>query len=262
MNKARYVLLIASLTLVSLCALSCSEPSVKNGCLDNEDWSDSEIAYCDGIEYNFYSYYCSSGKIIAKEEFTDSRDGQKYRYVTIGSQIWMADNLNYAVDGSICHYSSHENLGNCEKYGKFYDWAMAMDIDKQYNSDSYMVDKVHQGICPDGWHLPSFYEWESLSYYIVHDSEKLKAKCGWPKRNSGQSGNGTDDYGFSAQPFGYFHYDFAYFHASNYSDWWTSNESNAFKGDACEYFMDNHSSLMYMGISHKNDLLSVRCIKD
>jgi uncharacterized protein (TIGR02145 family) len=261
-------LFIASLTLVSLYMLSCSlyneEPSVKNGCLDNEDYSESEIAYCNDIKYNFYSHYCSGGEIIAKEEFTDSRDGQKYRYVTIGSQIWMADNLNYAVDGSRCHHSTRIDPGNCEKYGRFYDWAMAMNIDEQYNNGSYTADKTHRGICPDGWHLPSSYELKSLKDYFPRDEfGELKAKCGWPKRNSGKSGNGTDDYGFSAQPTGYFNYDFGSFGSFNYSGWWTSNESSSYKGDALEYYMDNHTNwLSSNGISHKNDFLSVRCIKD
>jgi len=250
MDKPTFILLI----LGTLSAFSCS--------FYDEKEDEPEMAHCKGVEYNFYSHYCSNGKIIAKDEFIDSRDGQKYRYVTIGSQIWMADNLNYDAEGSRCLYGSRNDLGDCEtygKYGKFYDWAMAMNINKQYDTVSYKANENHQGICPDGWHLPSYDEMEILRNYINYGTGDLKARKGWPKRNTGKSGNGTDDYGFSALPTGYFNYDLASFSAINYGKWWTSSESNKYDGDAFD--MSNHTNSVDRGVSHKNDFLSVRCMK-
>ena len=114
---------------------------------------------------------------------TDSRDGKKYKIVKIGSQTWMAENLNYEASGSKCY---DNNSGNCAKYGRLYDWNTA------------------RSVCPSGWHLPSKSEWDMLSNAVGGEDvagKKLKAKSGWNSLD-GTNGNGTNDYGFSALPGG------------------------------------------------------------
>lgn len=114
----------------------------------------------------------------------DSRDGQTYRTVTIGSQTWMAENLNYKTEDSYCYNDSAEY---CEKYGRLYLWNAALKA------------------CPSGWHLPLNDEFEVL-IAAVGDSytagQMLKSTSGWSKDGE-DDGNGTDAYSFSALPAGY-----------------------------------------------------------
>jgi len=108
--------------------------------------------------------------------FKDDRDGKSYKYVKIGEQVWMSENLNYAESGS-CYKGDSTN---CTTYGSLYKWDAAISA------------------CPSGWHLPSSEEWEILMTTVGGVSTagtKLKSKSGW-------SNNGTDNYGFSALPGG------------------------------------------------------------
>jgi uncharacterized protein (TIGR02145 family) len=110
-------------------------------------------------------------------------DISNYRTVTIGTQTWMAENLNYDVGRSTCHDNTPTN---CTKYGRLYDWHTAMEA------------------CPAGWHLPSDAEWTILTDYVGGWSTagiKLKSTSGW-NDYEGKSGNGTDEFGFSALPGG------------------------------------------------------------
>ena len=137
--------------------------------------------------------------------FTDRRDGRTYRKVTLGTQTWMAENLNYAAEGSQCHE-------NCQEYGRFYDFDTALEA------------------CPAGWHLPSGDEWVVLMNFVrsnkkdvryvkeqrtspatgdfeageyeakfyANAGKYLKSKSGWE-----DGSNGTDEFGFSALPGGF-----------------------------------------------------------
>ena len=119
----------------------------------------------------------------AQTSLHDKRDGKTYKTVKIGTQIWMAENLNYDAENSKCYENKPEN---CEKYGRLYDWETAMKA------------------CPYGWHLSSDKEWQVLVNFAGGKEvagKKLKAKSGW-NSYKGKSGNGTDGLGFSALPGG------------------------------------------------------------
>ena len=123
---------------------------------------------------------------------TDNRDGKKYRTVNIGEQVWMAENLNYAGDGiGHCYDDVPEN---CEVGGRLYKWDVAKNV------------------CPEGWHLPSKKEFETLFdvvklVYSKYDKEQysladmFKATSGWKNDYTSWS-QGLDVVGFSAVPAG------------------------------------------------------------
>ena len=99
---------------------------------------------------------------------TDLRDNQVYKTVTIGEQIWMAENLNYETDvGSYCYGDSAEY---CKKYGRLYTWATA--VGKPENECGFgkrycdLGEGNVRGVCPAGWHLPSMIEWEALFFAV------------------------------------------------------------------------------------------------
>lgn len=137
---------------------------------------------------------------VKKGEFTDARDGQVYKTVTIGKQTWMAENLNYADSVKtpvLKGRSASVETDDAElkkTYGMLYSWAAAMDSGSFDYSflDKHFSQELVRGICPEGWHLPIILEFEELLNAIggwdkVH---ALKAKVGW-------SNPGDDEYGFS-----------------------------------------------------------------
>ena len=114
--------------------------------------------------------------------FVDERDGQVYKYTTIGDQVWMAQNLNYETGGSVCNYKTE----GCSDKGLLY------------------YADVAEKSCPDGWHVPSKDEWHVLFKNVGGvdvSSVRLKNTSGWIPLNRGDEANGTDDCGFSILPF-------------------------------------------------------------
>lgn len=125
----------------------------------------------------------SSSKTHDGKTFVDTRDGKTYRMVTIGSQTWFAENLDYRGGGvtGYCHSGKPEN---CDKYGSLYDWDNAKKA------------------CPNGTHLPTIEELRELLHFVGEDSSAvvLMADTGWT-RDDGYLG--TDKYGFAMLPGSY-----------------------------------------------------------
>ncbi|MBO7552377.1 MAG: fibrobacter succinogenes major paralogous domain-containing protein [Fibrobacter sp.] len=222
---------------------------------------------------------------VVMGEMTDSRDGQTYKTVTIGDQVWMAENLNYAYTGvsykgkygsasdstSWCYNDESDFCLN--EYGRLYTWATAMDSVGTWNtngkgcgsevtcSPTYPV----QGICPSGWHLPDTTEWETLFTAVGGPSiagMTLKSDGGWTYKND-YSGwiyrLGGGGYSFGARPAGQCSWNF-------FSDWgneayfWSSTEVDSdMAGFVNLSGLYNHAlmSVLYKGLG-----FSVRCLKD
>lgn len=142
-------------------------------------------------------------------EMTDSRDGQVYKTVKIGNQVWMAQNLNYFTSDFSYKAVCHGIEQHCDVSGRLYTWAIAMDSIGHAKAGEYAcgdgetfcpITDDYQGICPKGWHLPTKAEFDTLVVVVGGASiagKVLKSQVGW---NNG--GNGSDSVGFSALPAG------------------------------------------------------------
>jgi len=196
--------------------------------------------------------------------FTDSRDGKEYRTVKIGEQTWMAQNLDYHGDDGnfgLCYEDEPKrkirNPENCEKYGRLYDWNEAMKA------------------CPEGWHLPSYKEWQILWIFAGGDhiaGKKLKAKNGWMvkcretdmtdlRKPKITDNCGTDAYGFSALPGGKGFSEYSQFNGADKEGYWWSASLG---GGNLPFFMkmEGHRSGLGISNTHNSYSHSVRCLQD
>ena len=176
---------------------------------------------------------------LAEGFLTDSRDGQTYKTVTIGTQTWMADNLNYETENSYCY---DDDPSNCSKYGRLYTWAAAKTV------------------CPEGWHLPDTTEWNTLFTAVGGSSTagaKLKSQTGW---TAYYGITNEDSFGFSALPAG-FRFDYGhYINEGDYAYFWSSTEYSSY--GAYYVSLDYNGDYAYLGNDGKSNGFSVRCVKD
>jgi uncharacterized protein (TIGR02145 family) len=189
-----------------------------------------------------------------------------YKTVKIGNQTWMAENLDYAVEGSKC-YNNQDS--NCNTYGRLYNWAtaMALPANCETTSCSSQISTKHRGICPSGWHIPSNAEWDQLYRYADGTSgtsspygsptagRYLKATSGW-----NEGGNGEDTHGFAALPGGYGYSDGSFSDVGNIDYWWSASEYNS--DFAYRRFMYYNYERAIWNDYVKSRLHSVRCAQD
>ncbi len=208
---------------------------------------------------------------------TDLRDNQVYKTVTIGTQTWMAENLNYAYTGvkyKSGSYTSnstswcYENkASNCDKYGRLYTWSAVMDSAAQFSVNAgtecgygktCTPNSPHRGICPEGWHVPTNEEYSTLYTYIGGSStagKMLKSTRGWY-----DSGNGTDKYGFSVLPAG-FRFNYGNFYYEGYYAYlWSASEYGS--DHAWNQYFDYDNGYAYQLYDNEYFGLSLRCLKD
>jgi len=181
-----------------------------------------------------------------------------YATVVIGTQTWMARNLNYNAVGSRCYGNT---MTNCATFGRLYDWAAAMDLDASCNLStcSERISTKHRGICPSGWHIPSSADWDALAKAVggaYTAGRHLKATSGW---NLSDVPSATDKYGFSALPGGHGENGY-FFYIGEQGSWWTSSWDNATLAYG-RYMEYNYEILQYVTLYKKLEL-SVRCVKD
>jgi len=187
-----------------------------------------------------------------------------FKEVKIGNQIWMAENLN--VDrfrnGDLipeartntewekagkegkpawCYYDNDPKNG--EKYGKMYNWYAVNDP---------------RGLAPEGWHIPSDYEWTQLVSYLGGKNVsgiKMKSKSGWM-----DNGNGNNDSGFSGLPGGQCDIYGTFYYIGNDGYWWSSTEH----GTSTAWYrpLGYYGGNVFRNYYYKPYGFSVRCLRD
>lgn len=203
----------------------------------------------------------------------DARDGQEYKTVVIGegddAQEWMAENLNYAVDSSKCYMNVPHY---CDKVGRYYTYNQAMDSTIRWCSDSECGNYFrgeYQGICPEGWHIPSESEWDVLRQNMLGNPDvryigvvfpdefktEWKTSLYWefdtiPNLNST---------GFSVFPAGYWTTEDAYneFVSFGYSAVFWMTDMSTWSARSMQI-----GSKIRVDYREKTDFMSVRCVKN
>ncbi len=207
------------------------------------------------------------------EQFIDIRDGKTYNTVLIGEQCWMAENLNIGEmingteemtdNGVIERYCYDNNTSNCDEYGGLYQWDEMMQ---------YTITPGVQGLCPEGWYIPTDDEWKILegtvdSQYPVGDpiwnnfgsrgydvGLNLKSTSGWYPNS-----NGTDLFGFTALPAGYRYHLGSFNNIEASANFWSSSDNNTTAWSRLLYYNSNEVT---RGNPMKLGGKSVRCLKE
>ncbi len=174
-------------------------------------------------------------------EFTDPRDNVSYNSIQIGSQIWMAENLEYESESGSWEYENSAIYG--ATYGRLYNWETANDV------------------CPDGWHLPSNQEWSTLISHLGGAGEaggKLKESgpVHWKVPNS----NATNESYFSALPGGLRTPAEDFLNLGENAYFWSATSVDNI--DAYYRKLDYDRGSIAYGPKEKGSALSVRCVKD
>lgn len=160
--------------------------------------------------------------------FKDSRDGNVYKTVKLGSQVWMAENLNYDAGSACWHYDN--NPENSLKYGRLYSWELAKNV------------------VPKGWHLPTKVEFETLLNHFENEDEAYDMLVN------------NDDLGFSALLGGYYDSSWGFSFIGEHTNYWTSTEYHSTYSWYLNLVSQTKKAIMR---KYKKELgFSIRCIQD
>ena len=253
MKKILFILIVTIL-LIS-CSKEPDKPIINN-----------KITCENNPNINFTSIGTPIGKF---GECIKDIDGNTYKTVTIGTQTWMAENLKTSKynDGSIIYqikniedwdpiwntdsaawvYYNHDESYNV-KYGKLYNWY---SINQSTNG--------YKNICPNGWHIPSDYEWNIL----IETLGGISIAGGKMKELGEESWNSIDEETTNTSLFtglagGAAEGDMSDFGYSGY--WWSSTEDNKDCGWSRE--LNYNKNYIKRPCAEKKACLSVRCVKD
>lgn len=267
----------ASVTERGICRGTSHNPTTANDKVPNGSGSGSFTCTLDGLTTNtsyFMRAYATNsagtgyGPEMAfrtwNDELVTDIDGNVYHTVTVGSHVWLVENLKVThyrngdpvelvtdnaawegqTSGAYCNYN--HSSGNADIYGRLYNWFAVNDDRK---------------IAPEGWHVSSDGEWSTLSgtqggEAVAGGKLKEAGFIHWNEPNS----SATNETGFSALPGGHREYGGGFTYINWGGGWWCSTEENY--NDAWIRYMDYGAFDIWRALEDKRYGRSVRCVKD
>jgi uncharacterized protein (TIGR02145 family) len=192
-------------------------------------------------------------------------DGNVYKTIKIGNQVWMAENLRTThylngdslpnvtdniewrnlITGAFCNYGNTNSLDTIATYGRLYNWYAVADS---------------RNLAPKGWHIPTVIDWSILIDYLGGDtvaSDRMKETGSFHWESPNESDNSS---GFTALPGGSRYLDKNCEEIGFYGVFWTMSEYS--ETSAGFLYLFSWDSIVYGGINYKANGYSVRCIKD
>lgn len=202
------------------------------------------------------AYNIAAVKAMANSDsmITDSRDGNVYRTVVINGMRVFAENLRYVdskqsvnlKDNMWCYKGEAKN---CEIGGAYYTWTAAVDLDSKWQlaNASGLIGKQHQGICPNGWHVPISDEWSALFKDVGFAAQQMIGFSEWTYA--------TDSSGFSVLPVGF--YDKGNYGVGSAAQFWSASETSVHPYGWS--LITNNAGLVDF---YKDSFSAVRCVKN
>lgn len=200
-------------------------------------------------------------EIYDSAAIADVRDENRYKTVEIGGVRWMAENLRFAAPGSFCY----ENKDiRCRNYGRLYPWHVAMRLPEDFiaNPVEGAVQEEHQGVCPDGWHIPSRNDWRTLMAAVQRMGKgsvasALKTREGWNRGGAPI----TEASGFNAIPSGVRYNDGEFMDLGSSTYFWET--TGGYDGTGAGYWnLINARDEVIQAEDFDNMAISVRCVKN
>lgn len=194
-------------------------------------------------------FKCNSGT------FVDERDNREYKWIRIGGQIWMAENLDFEASKGCWVYE--DRIKNARKYGRLYNWESAFKV------------------CPVGWHLPTLNEWNVLIKFLEENDygsdsilgssigNALSSTTEWKEAELLKIKVELNESGFNGKPGGHYDSDIKkYYDLGERALWWTATEVNKNEAIALSISLYIFNYSLDDETENKEFGLSVRCIKD
>jgi uncharacterized protein (TIGR02145 family) len=222
-----------------------------------------------GLSAGIYSITISDSKdstitdsIRVYDTFTDERDGSRYKVITIGQQIWMAENLNIGqriintqnqADNQIFEKFCYDNDdAQCDTFGGLYQWDEMMQ---------YTQTESSQGICPSGWHIPGDEEWKTMEIALDMTQDEADNWEQWRGIDQGIQIKPGGSTGFEALFAGYRYWsDYNFINQGISGYFWSSTNGIDYTTNSINRAVDPIQPGIWRNEDNKENGYSVRCV--